>query len=805
MLEPGPREVFAARLSELLDLADLPLERVADQATGRRPPGERWQVTAQRLSDWRRGGHLPQSDQAFDAVIRILIAGCRGKVDPGSVSPGLLSEADWRRRLRSARKKGPQRPRPKTTYSSGRRAEVPGRQGESRPRLPGMPRVWNIPARNPGFTGREKLLEAVREQLVASDHAVVQALHGLGGVGKTQAAIEYAHRFARTYDLAWWIAAEQAGLIGEQFSALAAELGCAEPGAGLEAVRSAVLGQLREEGRWLLVFDNAEAPADISRWLPGGNGHVLITSREQGWTEIAVPVEIDVLARAESVAILHDRVPGLAGQDASKLAEHLGDLPLAVAQAAGFMAQTGMPAAEYMSELETRAAQILSQATPASYPLSLAAATQLIADQLASTDRSASQLADLCAFLAPEPVPLTLIAGAADKLPSPLRTCAVDPAAWYKTLSHVTKQSLARVGGSGLQMHRLTQAILRDRLSPRRAATIRSVAESVLGANRPGNPQDPATWPEWGRLMPHLLASDISDTADTGLRARACDIIWYLYARGEHARGFELASEWHRRWSETLGGDNPDTLSMAIALGIELLEQGDMQAAWELHEDTLARCRRVLGEDHPDTFRAANSLACVLRRLGEVQAARELDEDTLARRRRVLGEDHKDTLGSAHNLAIGLRQLGEVQTARELDEDTLARRRRVLGDDHPETLSSAQSLAHALRALGELQPTRELDEDILARRRRVQGQDHPDFLGSARILAAGLREAGGVRAARELGEDTLARRRRLQGDDHPETLHSANLADALREMGEVQAARELDEDTQARRRRKSDR
>ena len=621
-------------------------------------------------------------------------------------------------------------------------------------------------------------------------------------MGKTQLATEYAHRFGGTYDLAWWVAAEQPGLIGEQFAALSAELGCTEPGAGMEAVRSAVLGELRERSRWLLVFDNAEAPGDISRWLPGGSGHVLVTSREPGWTEIAVPVEIDVLARTESVAILCDRVAGLAEADASQLADRLGDLPLAVAQAAGFMAQTGMPAAEYLDQLETKAARILDQAPPASYPKSLAAATQLIADQLAHTDRAASQLADLCAFLAAEPIPDNLITGAIDKLPSPLKARAADPVAWRNTLGHMTRQSLARVDPSGLQMHRLTQAILRDRLTPHRAAAARALVETILGASNPGSPQDPTTWPQWGRLMPHLLAADLSNTADTSLRKVAYLVIWYLYARGDDSRGLDLAQKLYLQWSETLGKDNPDTLSMAIALGMELLEEGEVQSACELDEDTLARCRRVLGEDHSDTLRAANNLANDLRQLGEVQSACELDEDTLSRRRRVLGEDHKDSLGSAYNVAIALYLLGKVQASRELNEDTLSRRRRVLGEDHPETLASAGSLALDLFELGEVQAGRELDQDTLARHRRVLGEDHPATLRAAGNFAFILRELGETQAARELDEDILVRSRRMLGQDHPDSLRAAsNLALDLRELGETQAARELDEDILVRSRR----
>src|ERR1700748_131238 len=183
-----------------------------------------------------------------------------------------------------------------------------------------QPRVWNIPARNPGSTGRDDLLDQVRERLLAGDKAVVQALHGMGGVGKTQLAAEYAHRFAGTYDLAWWINAEQGGLIGEQVAALGLALGCMLPGAGTQTVRAAVLAELRHRGRWLLIFDNAEDPADVAPWLPGGGGDVLITSRRRGWQEVAAPVEVDVLARAESVAILQARVTVLSKADADRLA-----------------------------------------------------------------------------------------------------------------------------------------------------------------------------------------------------------------------------------------------------------------------------------------------------------------------------------------------------------------------------------------------------------------------------------------------------------------------------------------------------
>ncbi len=648
------------------------------------------------------------------------------------------------------------------------------------------PQVWNVPARNPGFTGRDDLLAEVREQLLAGDKSVVQALHGMGGVGKTQLAAEYAHRFAGAYGLAWWINAEQGGLIGDQVAALGLALGCVQPGAGIEAVRAAVLAELRHRGRWLLVFDNAEDPADVAPWLPGGGGHVLITSRQRGWDEVAALVEVDVLPRAESVAILHTRVAVLSGADADRLAAELGDLPLAIAQAAGFMADTGMTAEEFLVLLRTRGGQLLAQGAPGSYPRSLAAATGLIADRLARQDPAAAELASVCAFLAPEPIPESLFTGAVSVLPSELAARAADPLAWRQTLAHLTRQSLARIDQSGLQMHRLTQAILRDRLTAAQAAAIRKHAEALLVASNPGDPPNPVTWPRWARLTPHVLAVDLAATDSPALRELVRHTCWYLIERGDTLTAHDLVSGAHQQWHDRLGEDHEHTLTAAHYLAWTLLEMGRYAESRDLNQDTLARRRRVLGQDHPDTLYSAHNLAINLRKLGDVQAARDLDQDTLDRHHRILGQDHRSTLRSATILAHDLRVLGELPAARDLDLDTLARRRRILGQDHPDTLASAANLAADLRELGELPAARDLDLDTLGRRRRILGQDHPDTLASAANLAADLRELGELPAARDLDLDTLGRRRRILGQDHPDTLASAaNLAADRRELGEA--------------------
>ena len=624
----------------------------------------------------------------------------------GHCSSGICSESmrstPRRRVLRAVA--GPRRPDHQPVFPGRGKAGEMSRLGGVGPRLPGsVPRVWNIPARNPGFTGRDGLLVGMRERLLAGDRAVVQAFEGMGGVGKTQLAVEYAHQFAGTYDLVWWVNSEQPGLIGDQFAALGAALRCVEPRGQREAVRATVLGELRDQGGWLLVFDNAQSPASIRPWLSGGSGHVLITSRERNWAQIAASVEVDVLARVESVAILQDLVSGLDAPDADRLADQLGDLPLAIAQAGGFMAETGMPSAEYLDLLQTRAGYLLAQVPDgAGYPHSLAAVTQLTADRLAADDPAAVELASLCAFLAPEPIPQDLFTNAAGELPGDLADRAADPLAWRQTSAHLARQSLVRIDQRSLTMHRLTQAILRDRLTPALATTARERTEAILAASNPHDAGNPTTWPRWAVLMPHLLAADLAATDNSGLRRMARDACYYLVARGDTRMGHDLASALRQRWRERLGDDHENTRWVTNYLAWTLRIMGRYAQARDLSQDNLDRTRRILGEDHLDSLACAVDLAADLLMLGEIQAARDLNLNTLDRLRRVRGSDHPDTLGAAGNLAVCLRGLGEVQAARELDQDTLDRMRRVLGEDHPGALIPANGLAIDLRGLGEV-------------------------------------------------------------------------------------------------------
>src|SRR5687767_5080489 len=297
-----------------------------------------------------------------------------------------------------------------------------------------FPAARKVPPRNPRFTGRDGMLTELRRRLRAGEATlVVQALYGLGGVGKTQLVIEYAHRFAADYDLVWWIDAEQPVLIPEQLATLAARLDL-PPGPTVADTVDRLLAELRGRNRWLLIFDNAERPADIADYRPGGTGHVLITSRFPGWGALGGRMEVDVLARAETVALLRARIPTMTDEVADKLAAELGDLPLAAAQAAGYLEQIDLPVADYLRRFRARRASLLARGDVIGYAGRLDTTWALSLERLGGEDPAAVQLLELAAFLAPEPVPLSLIGEHAELLDEPLRITAADPNALADTL-----------------------------------------------------------------------------------------------------------------------------------------------------------------------------------------------------------------------------------------------------------------------------------------------------------------------------------------------------------------------------------
>ncbi|MGH3692625.1 MAG: tetratricopeptide repeat protein [Pseudonocardiaceae bacterium] len=339
------------------------------------------------------------------------------------------------------------------------------------------------------------------------------------------------------------------------------------------------------------------------------------------------------------MALLRAQVPTLAVADADRLAVAVGDLPLAVAQAAGLIAETGMSANEYL-QLLSDSTEVLGEGKPGSYPVPLAAAVRVSLDRLTREDPAAGQLLTVCAFLAAEPIPVRLFTAApAGALPEPLATAVTSTLAFRRCLGRVGRYGLARIAEDRVQVHRLTQAIVRDTVPAGQCADQVTVVAAVLSGMDPGDPGDPVSWPGWAELLPHLRAVDLAGDDHGALRSHACTAIWYLLRRGDTRTAHQLAQQLHQAWLARLGPEDYHTLRMANNLAEAWRGFARYQQARELDEDLLGRCRRVLGSDHPDTLGSASNLARDLRALGQDEAARQREADT-ARQPSATGADN---------------------------------------------------------------------------------------------------------------------------------------------------------------------
>lgn len=344
-----------------------------------------------------------------------------------------------------------------------------GRAISTAARFPGtLPSTWRVPARNPNFTGRDEELTAMKTSLTAGSTVTVHSVSGLGGVGKTQLAIEYAHKFASDYEVVWWIAAEKRATIPDHFAALATELGL-EPVEGPDELRAIVHDALRAAGGWLLIFDNADSVDDIGPWLPSGPvsagapGHVIVTTRRRGFRQLGTVLDLDVIDMGAAVRLLQARAPDLDHAVAESIASVLGRLPLGLEQAAAYLDRTQIPPREYLDLLTIKHNPLLTGIAGQVRDRSVATLWELSLDRIRDEDPAGLQILDICAYLAPEPIPLDMFTSNPDKLPQPLSGAAADLLLFNNAVATVVDYSMAKRSQSGLQLHRLVQAAVRTR------------------------------------------------------------------------------------------------------------------------------------------------------------------------------------------------------------------------------------------------------------------------------------------------------------------------------------------------------
>ena len=665
-----------------------------------------------------------------------------------------------------------------------------------------------VPHRNPSFTGREELLSLLHQQLQEEESAALAqaAIHGLGGIGKTQTAIEYAHRFCEYYRFVLWVVAEEESDIRAAYAEMARKLGLVEAAADQEAAIEAMKAWLSREPGWLLVFDNADDPGLLPDYLPTRrtDGKVLLTSRASSFSKVGIrePFKVQTLSTEDAVRFLMDRTGDADSEAAGDLAHELGCLPLALEQAAAYIERIGGGCAGYLARYRRQGLKLLEKAELSTdYPKTVATTWQLSFAAVQAEEPDSAELLKAAAFLVPDSIPIEIFTLGGPKLgellADKLTDAREDPLAFWEMLAPLERYSLVdRLQGDSFRIHRLTQEVIKDSLGEEGR---REWAERVIRALDAAYPRgELTTWRLCARLQPsaraasELIRSFELDSVEAGQLLGQAGA--YAWARGDYgeARLFvEHALEIQER---ILGVEHPATLTSRNNLAEIFRSQGDLAGARHLWEETLEILERVLGVKHPDTLASRNNLAETLRFQGNLAGARRLQEEILEILGGVLRVEHLATLTPRNNLASALSSQGDLAEARRLQEETLEILGGVLGIEHPSTLTSRNSLALTLGSQGDLAGARRLQEETLEILERVLGVEHPDTLSSRNNLALTLSSQGDLAGARCLQEETLGILERVLGGEHPDTLRAkANLAYVLYSLEDLQGARKLEE------------
>ncbi|MEU6824466.1 FxSxx-COOH system tetratricopeptide repeat protein [Streptomyces atriruber] len=715
------------------------------------------------------------------------------------------------------------------------------------PRFPDdLPEVWNAQRRNRRFTGRTRLLETVHDTFAAAGgDGCALALHGPGGMGKTQLALEYVHRFAGDYDIVWWVTAAGRITPREQFAALAPRLGI-EVSGQLDTVIDAVRRELTRTTRpWLLVLDGAEAPDKVRDLIPEGRGHVLVTTLSADWaahTEAAVA--IPPFERAESVAFVGRRAARLAEEDAERLAEAVEDMPLLLDQMAAWLDVT--PTADvpgYIKDIRGGRPDRFGVVESRDYPESFQVAWAKTLNTLREGAATAWQLLNLLACFSPDVVPVRLLQTARrGDLPRPLAELVSEPSSWntaLRRLSEITSMRVEYEPGrmdiqrvSTLRMHRLFHRYVVGIQSPHDRTRYSEAARKVLVTADPRDPGSRANWARYAELIPHLEPSGALASTDDDVRELVLNCIEYLRMRGEEEDGRWLSREAVRHWRAASGPTDRAVLvavhqqanmlrslgrtTEAEAVGREILDRltasgsarpievirakdglagtlmamGRYDEARGLFEDAAGQASAELGgESVPRTLSLRSNLAVALGLQGHYGDALALHRRILEDRVQLLGGKNPLTLHSALRTAWILRLLGNYAEARQIQGHNSRLHAQVLDHRHSQTLYAEHNLALCDRRLGDLAAAQEgmgqVHEKVLRRR----GERHPDSLMVACDYAMLLRQVGRPDQARELAERTADLYRHQLGAAHPYAIGARdNVAGLLRDAGDVDAA-----------------
>ena len=686
--------------------------------------------------------------------------------------------------------------------------------------------IWGseIPFRNPHFTGRETELRTLRDELQAGGSAVIRqppsALYGLGGVGKTQIATEYAHRYAEEYEVVWWVRSDQEDSIQASLVGLGTRLRLPDvsPGDRDRSLRLVIdaLQAGDPYSRWLLIFDDVTQPNKLRRYVPQG-GHVIVTSRINEWRQVLNTdgIEVREFARPETVKFLRERVPRLAptddpaaeaaaAADADRLAGVLGDLPLAAEHAASYLAQTGTPVGDYIAAFERDAHALLGRDADMFATSRVVSTTWSVAQNSLSPE--ARDLFQLLAFFAAEPIAEEnllpgQVAAFDPPLPAPLQKLLLSRTELKRAQRELARFSLISVYGQRnvSQLHRVVQAVTRARIekeSPALAKTLQQAVFGLLAATDPESPEREQNDPIYERTIRHLVPTGALESDNEQVRNLIINQVRRLRMRGGNREALSLGDAALSAWNSR--PDDIQTLAVAAEVACAKRDLGQVDEAFALNADTMRRLRDRYGTEDDTYLLVADSYAEDLRVLGKYDEALDHDLRLLPAYDQVFSPGQFWPLSLRSNIAIDLRCVGRYEEALEYDSQVATARERYFGASSLPLLDSKFGIARDLRYLGRYEEALEVCREIAD---ISAARDEPwDFrrLLMTSGLAVSLRRAGYYVEAHGLAEETYRRYVEYAGEEHRATLAMAtNLMCDRRMVDDLVPAAELGEATVA--------
>jgi tetratricopeptide (TPR) repeat protein len=680
----------------------------------------------------------------------------------------------------------------------------------------GQKLVWNVPyPPNPLFTGREELLKQLETSLQKGQSTALsqpQAISGLGGIGKTQLALEYAYRSRHDYQAILWALADTRENLTSSYLAFASLLDLPEQRKQESArVITAVKTWLQTHTDWLLILDNADDLALTRDFLPPSfAGHALLTTRAYVTGRFAQRLEVNVLSPEQGTLFLLRRAGRLAADatleqaseqerdQARMLCEELGWLPLALDQAGAYIEETQCGLTDYLQRYQTSRARLLKWRGDliTDHPLPVATTWSLSFQNVEQKNPAAADLLRLCAFLAPDAIPEELITQGAAVLGPILAPLALDPMELDEAIAALGAYSLLSrdPNENALSVHRLVQAVLKDMLDEQSSQLWAERVVQVVNAVLPS--VEHGQWSLWERILAHALVCLELIELHHLYGAEATRLLqqtgWYLTERVRYqeaelflTRALSISEHEH-------GLEHLDTARDSSTLGYLYKAQGKYEEAEPLLVRVLAIQEQHLGPEQPNITNSLNNLAALYQDQGKYEQAEPLYMQALSIREQHLGPLHPDTATSLNNLALLYKVQGKYKEAELLYMRALSIREQHLGPEHPNTATSLNNLADLYQSQGKYKEAEPLLVRALTIREQHLGPEHPNTATSLNNLAVLYQNQGKYEQAEPLYQRTLAIDEKAYGTEHPEVATDLSyLADLYRTQGKYKEAEPL--------------